>query len=61
MDEDRTARDVGAARDEAISYAAYRVLEARYLTAAGASDSIPQFDALMALAVLPDRRDEHRG
>jgi hypothetical protein len=47
VDEDRTARDVAAARDEAISYAAYRVLEARYLTAVGASDSIPAFDALM--------------
>ncbi|MGB9374066.1 MAG: vanadium-dependent haloperoxidase [Jiangellales bacterium] len=47
VDEDRTARDVAAARDEAISYAAYRVLESRYLTATGASDSIPQLDALM--------------
>jgi hypothetical protein len=48
VDEHRTAPDVVAARDEAISYAAYRVLESRYLTAAGASDSIPQLDALMA-------------
>lgn len=53
VDEDRTARDATAARDEAISYAAYRVLEARYLTAAGASDSIPQFDALMASLCYP--------
>ncbi|MGA7688520.1 MAG: vanadium-dependent haloperoxidase [Jiangellales bacterium] len=51
--EDRTARDVGAARDEAISYAAYRVLESRYLTAAGASDSIPQLDALMGSLCYP--------
>lgn len=48
VDEAATARDVAAARDEAISYSAYRVLEQRYLTAAGASDSIPAFDALMA-------------
>jgi hypothetical protein len=47
VDEDAAAADVVAARDEAISYAAYRVVEARYMNAAGASDSIPQFDALM--------------
>lgn len=40
--------DIAASRDEAISYAAYRVLEARYTRATGASDSLPQFDALMA-------------
>ena len=40
--------DLERARGEAVSYAAYRVLEHRYLTAAGASDSIPAFDALMA-------------
>ncbi len=53
VDENRTAGDAAAARNEAISYAAYRVLEARYLTAAGASDSIPQFDALMASLCYP--------
>jgi hypothetical protein len=53
VDERATARDVAAARDEAISYAAYRVLEQRYLTAAGASDSIPAFDALMAASCYP--------
>lgn len=42
------AGNVQAAREEAMSYAAYRVLEARYLTAVGASDSIPEFDDLMA-------------
>jgi hypothetical protein len=47
LDESQTARDVAAARDEAVSYAAYRVLEQRYLTAVGASDSLPAFDALM--------------
>ncbi len=39
--------EVAEARNEAISYAAYRVLESRYLTSAGASDAIPSFDALM--------------
>jgi len=47
VDESASASDVASARDEAISYAAYRVLEHRYLTAAGASDSLPEFDALM--------------
>ena len=47
------AADLDAARSEAISYAAYRVLEARYLTAVGASDSIPAFDALMASLCYP--------
>ena len=47
LDEKHDAADVAAARDEAISYAAYRVLESRYLGAVGASDSIPAFDALM--------------
>ena len=36
-----------AARDEAISYAAFRVLEARYLDSIGAVDSISEFDRLM--------------
>jgi hypothetical protein len=35
------------ARDVAISYAAYRVLEARYLDSIGATETIPEFDALM--------------
>jgi hypothetical protein len=47
VDEEAESADVVADRHEAISYAAYRVLEHRYLTAAGASDSLPQFDALM--------------
>ena len=41
------ADDVAAARNEAISYAAYRVAEHRYIEAAGGSDSIPEFNALM--------------
>ncbi len=53
--EKQSARDVAAARDEAMSYAAYRVLEQRYLSAVGASDSLPAFDALMqSLCYDPD-------
>ncbi len=51
--EEHTAPDVEAARNEAISYAAYRVLEHRYLGSAGASDSIPEFDDLMASLCYP--------
>lgn len=42
-----TADDVAAARNEAISYAAYRVLEHRYLNAVGGTDSVLEFDRLM--------------
>jgi hypothetical protein len=42
-----TSDDVAAARDEAISYAAYRVLEHRYLNAVGGTDSVLEFDRLM--------------
>jgi hypothetical protein len=41
------AADVAAARNEAISYAAYRVLTARFITAVGASPSLSEFDDLM--------------
>lgn len=42
-----TADDVEAAREEAISYAAYRVLEHRYANAVGGTDTLLQFDRLM--------------
>ncbi|HLA66554.1 MAG TPA: hypothetical protein VJP05_03585, partial [Acidimicrobiia bacterium] len=48
VDEKHEAADVTAARDEAISYAAYRVLEHRYINAVGGTDSILEFDQLMA-------------
>jgi hypothetical protein len=48
VDEDQTASDVEAAREEAISYAAFRVLEKRYIDSIGATESIPEFDRLMA-------------
>jgi hypothetical protein len=54
VDEDHTAAaDIDAARDEAISYAAYRVLEHRYLTATGGSDSVPRFAEVMAARCYP--------
>jgi hypothetical protein len=45
--EKHTASDVGAARNEAISYAAYRVLSGRYIKAVGGSESLNEFDDLM--------------
>jgi len=48
VNEKHAAADVGAARNEAISYAAYRVLEHRYRDAVGGTDSILRFDRLMA-------------
>ncbi len=45
--ERQTAADVAAARNEAISYAAYRVLVARYINSVGADESISALDDLM--------------
>jgi len=45
--EKHTASDVATARNETISYAAYRVLSARYIKAVGGSDSLSEFDDLM--------------
>jgi hypothetical protein len=45
--EKHAAPDVAAARNEAISYAAYRVLSARFIKAVGASESLSEFDDLM--------------
>jgi hypothetical protein len=45
--EEQSVEDIDAARDEAISYAAFRVLDARYLDSVGAVDTIPALDALM--------------
>lgn len=53
VDEDLQARDVEAAREEAISYAAYRVLSHRYRDSVGASDSLPAFAAIMDGRCLP--------
>jgi hypothetical protein len=51
--EKMSAADVPAARNEAISYAAYRVLSARFIKAVGADRSLSQFDDLMDGLCLP--------
>jgi hypothetical protein len=48
-----SASDVPAARNEAISYAAYRVLSARFIKAVGADKSLSEFDDLMDGLCLP--------
>ncbi len=48
-----TADDVAAARDEAVSYAAYRVLSHRYRDSAGGAQSLRRFDQLMAELCYP--------
>ena len=47
------AGNVAAARNEAISYAAYRVLSARFIKAVGADKSLSEFDDLMDALCLP--------
>ncbi len=46
--EKATAVDVAAARREAISYASYRILSARFAISPGTDKSLPSFDATMA-------------
>ena len=45
--EKHTASNVAAARNEAISYAAFRVLTSRYLKAVGGAESLSEFDDVM--------------
>ncbi len=45
--EKHRSSDVAAAREEAISYAAYHVLTARYIKSVGANQSLSEFDDLM--------------
>jgi hypothetical protein len=47
------AGDVTGARSEAISYAAYRVLSARFIKAVGADKSLSEFDDLMDALCFP--------
>src|SRR5438034_4172264 len=47
------ASDVAQARNEAVSYAAFRVLTARFIKAVGADTSLSEFDDLMASLCLP--------
>src|SRR3954454_5615614 len=51
--EKHSASDVVAARDEAISYAAYRVLTTRYIKSMGADESLSEFDNLMDALCYP--------
>ena len=48
-----TASDVNAARNEAISYAAFDVLSARFIKAVGGADSISEFDDVMDTLCYP--------
>src|SRR2546425_12090671 len=47
------AADVAGARSEAISYAAYRVLSARFIKGVGADKSLAEFDDLMDALCFP--------
>ena len=47
VEESLDSSDVAAARNEAISYAAFRVMEARYIDSIGAEDTITEIVALM--------------
>ena len=51
--EKHAASDVAAARNEAISYAAYRVLSARFIKAVGGSDSLSEFADVMDALCYP--------
>ncbi len=51
--EKHTESDVSAARNEAISYAAYRVLTARFIKATGAEESLSEFADLMDTLCYP--------
>ncbi len=58
VDEHATAGDITAARHEAISHAAYRVLYNRYRDSPGAYESLTSFDDLMAeLGYDPDNTE----
>jgi uncharacterized protein DUF6851/vanadium-dependent haloperoxidase-like protein len=47
LNEKHTASDISAARNEAISYAAYRVLTSRFIKSVGADESLSEFDNVM--------------
>jgi hypothetical protein len=51
--EKHSASDVTVARNEAVSYAAYRVLTARYIRSVGADRSLSEFDDLMDALCYP--------
>src|SRR5205085_10775076 len=47
LNEKHTASDVASAREQAISYAAYRLLTARYISSVGGDQSLSEFDDVM--------------
>jgi Domain of unknown function (DUF6851)/VCPO second helical-bundle domain len=47
LNEKHTTSDITAARNEAISYAAYRVLTSRFIKSVGADESLSEFDNVM--------------
>jgi hypothetical protein len=51
--EKHTASDAAAARSEAISYAAYRVLSGRFIKAVGGADSLSEFADIMDALCYP--------
>ncbi len=51
--EKHSASNVTAARNEAISYAAYRVLTARFIKSVGGADSLSEFDDVMDALCYP--------
>ena len=59
--EARGRRRPSAAREAAISYAAYRVLLHRYSLAAGLQATFDELVATMESPLLPDRLHQHRG
>jgi hypothetical protein len=61
VDRELEADDLAAARDEAISYAAYRILSHRYANAVGAEETLAEFDALMQALCYPIGRAGTRG
>ncbi len=48
-----TTSDVASARNEAVSYAAYRVLTSRYIKSVGADESLSEFDDVMDALCYP--------
>jgi hypothetical protein len=48
-----SASDVSAARNEAISYAAFRILSARYIKSTGGAESLSEFDDVMDTLCYP--------
>ena len=61
VDELRTGDDAESARDEAISFAAHRLLTQRYRNSTGAIESLGQFDRTLASLCLDAGQTERSG